>query len=156
MTDKTDAGLLADKICSSCAVRKPVADFAMRNRSVRRGQCRECWNLRHRSPEKRSIRNAANARNRTSDAWRGRERKHSAKRYSKFPEQAKAKQMVRRAIQTGALVRPAACEICGLSPKPQRDGKSSIHGHHDDYSKPLVVRWLCHACHIKVHYKEPV
>ena len=52
-----------------------------------------------------------------------------------------ARWAVRRAVASGALVRNP-CEVCG-NPKAQ--------GHHDDYSKPLVVRWLC-ASHHREHH----
>lgn len=39
------------------------------------------------------------------------------------------------------------CEVCG-------DPQSEMH--HDDYSKPLEVRWLCRPCHIAHHEKERV
>lgn len=46
-------------------------------------------------------------------------------------------------MQRGELVRPAVCEQCGAA--------GDIHGHHDDYAKPLEVRWLCHPCHAGEH-----
>lgn len=46
-----------------------------------------------------------------------------------------------RAIQRGELVR-GPCEQCGAS---------KVEGHHDDYSKPLQVRWLCRRCHRMYH-----
>ena len=48
------------------------------------------------------------------------------------------------AIATGRLIRQP-CEKCG-NPKTQ--------AHHDDYSKPLDVRWLCVEHHVEFHRAE--
>lgn len=44
-------------------------------------------------------------------------------------------------LRLGRLVR-RPCEVCGLLDSQM---------HHDDYSKPLEVRWLCRPCHLKLH-----
>ena len=54
----------------------------------------------------------------------------------------RARNMVQKAIEKGILVR-RDCETCG-SP-------DSVEAHHDDYSKPLNVRWLCKKCHFAWH-----
>lgn len=46
------------------------------------------------------------------------------------------------ALKSGELVRQP-CEKCGTTER--------IHAHHDDYSKPLVVRWLCQKHHNQYH-----
>lgn len=51
--------------------------------------------------------------------------------------------MVASALREGSMVRPKNCSECS---KPGR-----IHGHHDDYTKPLDVRWLCPKCHKAWH-----
>ena len=59
-----------------------------------------------------------------------------------------ARHAVLSAVRDGRL-KKLPCEVCG-DPK--------VHGHHDDYSKPLDVRWLCathHAEHHRVHGKSP-
>jgi protein-arginine kinase activator protein McsA len=50
---------------------------------------------------------------------------------------------VKAAIKRGELIRPMLCEGCGQ--------QRSVDAHHDDYSKPLSVRWLCRACHQEHH-----
>ena len=57
----------------------------------------------------------------------------------------RAGHFVEQAVRKGVLV-PEACEKCGASGKAS-DGRSLVHGHHDDYNKPLEVRWLCQKCH---------
>lgn len=60
-----------------------------------------------------------------------------------------ARRAVRDAIKRGELVRPDTCQKCGTKPPRARDGRSNIHGHHHDYSKPLDVEWICAMCHRK-------
>lgn len=53
-----------------------------------------------------------------------------------------------RALRTSALVRPAHCVRCGGSTAGSR---SSVVGHHPDYSRPMLVTWLCYGCHAREH-----
>lgn len=52
-----------------------------------------------------------------------------------------------KAMRNSGLARPDNCETCGGG---GRDGQD-IHARHDDYSKPLAVRWLCRSCHFRLH-----
>lgn len=53
-----------------------------------------------------------------------------------------ASQAVNYAVRRGYLVKQP-CEVCGATDR--------VHGHHDDYSKPLDVRWLCVKHHRQHH-----
>jgi len=63
------------------------------------------------------------------------------------PEKNKAHNVVHAAIKAGKLIRPSSCARCGDCPPPARDGRSQLHAHHEDHSKPLDVEWLCAFCH---------
>jgi hypothetical protein len=56
-----------------------------------------------------------------------------------------ARSKVEMAIRSGRLVKQP-CERCGES--------EEVHAHHDDYSKPLDVMWLC-PLHHRQRHKEP-
>jgi hypothetical protein len=58
------------------------------------------------------------------------------------PEKALAHTLVSLAKDSGELVMQP-CEVCGVMP---------TQAHHDDYSKPLEVRWLCVTHHIRLHH----
>lgn len=65
---------------------------------------------------------------------------YRARYFARYPERKVAEIAVKAAIKNGMLIRPEKCSAC--------DNPSMvIHGHHDDYSKPLEVRWLCPSCH---------
>ena len=64
------------------------------------------------------------------------------------PEKYKAYAIVKYSINKGDLVRQP-CEWCGST--------DNVHAHHDDYSKPLEVMWLCGSgnnCHGKRHHEK--
>jgi hypothetical protein len=56
-----------------------------------------------------------------------------------------ARKIFRTAVSSGYLTRPEQCEKCNKQCKPE--------GHHEDYSKPLEIRWLCRVCHNHEHGK---
>ena len=51
--------------------------------------------------------------------------------------------IVGNAVQNGKIIKPKECSVCGK--------EGIIHGHHDDYAYPLLVRWLCSQCHCDWH-----
>jgi hypothetical protein len=55
----------------------------------------------------------------------------------------KARRKVRQEIEAGRMNRQP-CEVCCAAP---------AHAHHDDYSRPLDVRWLCPKHHREHHAK---
>ena len=63
-------------------------------------------------------------------------------------EKRKAADKVTYAIQTGKIIKPDHCEVC-MKPIPSR----ILYGHHEDYSKPLIVVWLCRLCHYNKHHE---
>ena len=62
--------------------------------------------------------------------------------------QKRANSIYQKAVKDGRLLRPTCCSECGNT-----EGK--VDGHHEDYSKPLDVVWLCRGCHIQRHRKKP-
>jgi ribosomal protein S27AE len=72
---------------------------------------------------------------------RAADRARGFRRYDDLKHRARL--AVTHAIERGTLVREP-CEACGREP---------AQAHHDDYSKPLDVRWLCSTCHGIEHRK---
>ena len=68
-------------------------------------------------------------------------------------EKTHARNVLNSAVRYGKIT-PKPCERCGADPK-RHNGSSDVHAHHDDYSKPLDVRWLCAECHIEYHKEHP-
>jgi hypothetical protein len=50
---------------------------------------------------------------------------------------------VHNAVKAGILIKPEECSRC--------NGHYYLIAHHEDYSRPLNVDWLCQSCHKEVH-----
>ncbi len=58
------------------------------------------------------------------------------------PLKIQARRILQSHVRRGKI-KAQPCEICG----------AKADGHHDDYSKPLEVRWLCRKHHMMEHRK---
>lgn len=77
-----------------------------------------------------------------SECVRAAEAAHEQRRRKIWsPERRRAGSIVANAIYAGRLSRQP-CEVCG---HPYTEA------HHDDYSQPLAVRWLCRSHHRRRH-----
>lgn len=119
--------------CTLCGTVADCSNF-YKNKLMLSGyanQCKECVKARARSnPNNRKSRPVSEA------------RKNSMRKYSsKYPNKASAHNAVEVALKRGSLVK-GACEVCG---------DINSFAHHDDYLKPMVVRWLCRKHHAEWH-----
>lgn len=63
----------------------------------------------------------------------------------------RARRAVQAAVKRGLLVRPSECSWCA-KPGGKHPTGFPIEAHHEDYTKPLDVVWLCSGCHWLRHY----
>lgn len=61
----------------------------------------------------------------------------------KFLQKSKARDALNAAIRKKRIINPKQCSLC--------DSKKTIQAHHEDYSKPLEVIWVCATCHARIH-----
>ena len=132
------------KQCFKCKQEKPLSDF-YRHPQMKDGRvnkCKECNKVDVRENRKDRIEYY-----RAYDRERGnRQDAEYRKRYrERNPIKYGAHCMVANAVQEGRLAKSDICESDGC------EGSERLHGHHDDYSRPMDVRWLCAACHHEWH-----
>ena len=72
------------------------------------------------------------------------QRKYQVKYRKLNQSKIKARQAVRLAVKSGKIVKPKTCQAIGCF-------ETNIESHHDNYNKPLEVRWLCRSCHTVIH-----
>lgn len=132
------------KRCSVCEALKEESLFQVRKASPdgRTSACKSCLSIRdkNRDNEKRK---AARLSYQKSDAGKVAHGRACKSYAQNNPIRRSAQIAVSNAVRDGLLVKPNSCECCG--------GNEKIEGHHDDYTKKLIVRWLCETCHKKWH-----
>lgn len=126
------------KRCFKCGTEKPRSEFYRHAQmgDGLLGKCKECTKLdmridRHTKPRVREydrqragLPHRMKLRASVTRSWR-----------AEHPERSRAHNMAAKA----GIQEPECCEGCGL---PKR-----LEKHHPDYSKPLLVVWLCKPCH---------
>lgn len=129
------------KICFKCKKKKPLNEF-YKHSQMKDGHLNKCKTCNKADARKHREENIE--RIRAYDRARGnRQSKEYLQAYrEKYPNKYKAHGTVNRAIRAGKLF-VEQCEVCGST--------ENIHAHHDNYLKPLNVRWLCSAHHHQWH-----
>ncbi len=124
--------------CSRCGTSTTFPTTHLPRRGYWCGPCRSKASVesarKHRD-RKRKNNNAYSARTSAKRALQ------TAAYRASHPDRRAAHQAVQTALRNGSLVKKA-CSVCG---------QSKAHAHHDDYTKPLAVLWLCHTHHMERH-----
>jgi len=143
ITRRQRKGVVMDqKWCNGCKQTK-VRDEFHDDRTKPDGKCSQCKKCRSISfgrYRENNLEKRAENYKRWAENNRDKVAAYDAKSRKLRPERHRVRGDVKTAILQGKLVRPDHCEDCGGTP---------VHSHHDDYSKPLEVRWLCPKCHAK-------
>jgi hypothetical protein len=139
--------MIHSKKCFKCEAVKPLSDFYKHPEMLdgHVNKCKECNKLDVRENRNKNIeyyreydKTRLSKPNRIDSI-----QKHQKKYKQKYPYKKIATSAIAYLIKTKKIIKPASCEICNETGR--------IHGHHDDYSKPYEVRWLCVRCHINWH-----
>lgn len=157
------------KMCTACQQEKPLDDFPRNAKRPdgRYSMCKACKNQRgrerhasrpDRAPSKTPAarrewrRNNPDIVSAQRKRYRGRypERLNAESRVwmRKNPEKHTAHSTLYAAVTAGKIARPDRCSICNRECKPD--------GHHEDYTRPLDVIWLCQRCHAQLHAERRV
>lgn len=132
---------MTEKKCKACSRVKPLSEYykAKNMKDGHHNKCKECYKA-----------DVLRNRRENIDYYREYDRKRGnrqppgyLKKYrEKYPNKYKAHNMVNNAIRDGKLHKEP-CSECGSN--------NRVEGHHDDYLKPLNIRWLCTVCHNAWH-----
>ena len=175
-------GLLKVKTCSKCKQIKNVGAFYRESASKdgRRSECKDCKKKRDLVCYSRDIekikKNKAqyyklnaekikaykkqyrkanpqkveacvdNSKAKKPEKYRKIAAKKAARMRREHPLKCAARRAIYDAIRRKEITRPTMCSNCPFI--------GCIEAHHEDYSKPFDVRWLCKSCHDKITYSN--
>ena len=131
------------KACYVCGESKPLSAFC-KNKGMPSGQVNKCKDCVREYNRKYRLENAERLRAYDRERTKRNTPEYQRDYYHKNPDKIKAHSKVKLAIRKRTLI-SECCEVCG---------DTKTHGHHDDYSKPLDVRWLCPLHHKETHARR--
>ena len=138
--------------CQKCETEKDSSHFYPLQKSeckgctkarVRRNYRKNTTHFKEYEKKRSTLPHRVKARLDYANKEQGRLRGNEAKKeyIRRNPEKRKAQVISGNAIRSGKLIRQP-CVFCG---------ETKVQGHHEDYSKPLDVLWLCTKHHAAVH-----
>ncbi len=128
------------KKCKDCCIEKSKFEFY-----GIQGECKECTKKRVHAYYKKNlayykkyevIRNKRPERKKQRLLSQQKQRENNPHKYL-------ARQKVLRALSKGVLIKKP-CEVCG---------NLKVEAHHEDYFKPLEIKWFCKKHHIEADKK---
>lgn len=146
---------MSDRACRTCGAVKPLMEFYQQSNGSLHRDCKACWKAyvkanrllradqyRNYERERANLPHRVAARAAYQQTPGGKARLNAGKRryIERNPIKRAAHVAADNAIRDGRLIRQP-CEVCG----------STAQAHHDDYGKPLDVRWLCTTHHAEWH-----
>ena len=115
--------------CIDCA-KKDVNEYRVANLELVRGRDR----VRGLSPERKA--------RVKKNAQKYNDRNRNKINAAKYPEKRRARGVVAKGL-VGGKIKREPCAKCGAT--------DHVHAHHEDYSRPLDIVWLCTAHHGERH-----
>lgn len=138
------------KTCFKCKKELPFTEFYCHPKMADGflGKCKDCTkaDVRARYAVARTQRSEYERRRNQTPERKARQVEYLRRCRKEHPEVFRARNAVNNAVRKGRLLRQP-CERCGWSP---------AEAHHDDYSRPLDVRWLCFRCHREGEHGQTV
>jgi len=136
------------KLCTKCGNTKPTTEFHKRPRSEDglRSWCIECTKVSNRAWREANRKKMR----KIQQAWRKANLEKASALQQAYAARNKEKILARRMVHDALVhgdIKAMPCVECGSTHK--------IHGHHEDYSKPLDVIWLCQKHHLERHGRIP-
>ena len=114
-------------------------EFAARTSDIKKGWGKYCSTS---CTAKANVRNQIGANN---PNWKGgisTNHYHYKKlQKQRYPKRIRSREALSKAVSAGKVI-PECCAVCGCS---------NTQAHHEDYSKPLDVIWLCAEHHRELH-----
>lgn len=152
---------MEEKQCIDCNQLKPISEFYQKGEGKYRAVCKDCYRKRYSKSWKKYYQKHKDEILLRVRKYYIANRDRILERYKKWCKTEKAKKIIREKekkrrrrwlqkvrcrelfhyyLKTGKIKR-GVCEICG---------SEEVEAHHDDYSKPLQVRWLCPKHHREI------
>ena len=118
------------RTCSRCGHAKPLSEFYLQ-KGKPRPHCKSCH-------KQYSNRWAEENRDKQRESWR----KSQRRQYAEHGTLYRLRSRFLQAMRVGKIV-PQPCVVCGQA--------ENVEAHHDDYTKPFDVQWLCVFHHNQLH-----